>query len=171
MNRFVRLPIAVLLAVLLAAGLVLAANAGAAEKKPPKAEAPPPPGLNDPGVSTPAAGQKDAEAGAEAAPVPQADQDPLAPLPKPDSRLVRDKASRDAAANTERAAASEVTTRKQGDDTVEEYRQNGRVWMIKIKQPRGITQTFYDNDGSGRLTRDPHEGPVSPVYFTLYEWN
>ena len=28
-----------------------------------------------------------------------------------------------------------------------------------------------DSDGSGRLTRDPQEGPVAPVYFSLYEWN
>jgi hypothetical protein len=27
-----------------------------------------------------------------------------------------------------------------------------------------------DTDGSGRLARDPNEGPVSPVYYTLYEW-
>ena len=49
-------------------------------------------------------------------------------------------------------------------DTIEEYRQNGRVWMIKIRQPCGPTQTFYADDGSGRLVRDPEgEGPVSPV--------
>ena len=54
--------------------------------------------------------------------------------------------------------------------TVEEYRENGHIWMIKIVQPNGPTQTFMDNDGSGRLMRDPREGPVSPVYYTLYEW-
>ena len=150
----------------LIAGLALAASAGLAAERKLKADAPPPPGINDPGVTTTAA---DPAAAAQNAPEPAAD-DPLAPLPKPDSRLVRDKASRDASANSERMAASEVTQRKQGDDTVEEYRQDGHVWMIRIVPVNGPMQTFMDNDGSGRLNRDPREGPVSPVYFTLYEW-
>ena len=83
---------------------------------------------------------------------------------------MRDKASREAAASSERIAASDVTRRQQGEDTVEEYRENGRVWMIRIVRPTGPTQTFFANDGSGRLVRDPDEGPVSPVYYTLYEW-
>lgn len=152
-----------LLPVLLA-GVVGLAPAVAAERK--KAEVPPPPGLNDPGVTTTATEQS----GAEPAAAPAAVDDPLAPPPKPDARLVRDKASRDRAANAERVAASNVTTRQQGDDTIEEYRQNGHLWMIKIKRPTGPVQTFYDEDGSGRLVRDAREGPVSPVYFTLYEW-
>lgn len=160
MNRAV-LPIS-LLAACLACGLAMAAP-------PPQAEAPPPPGIDDPGVETDAA---DAQAAPDPAPAatPQAVEDPLAPLPKPDARLVRDKASRQAAATKERIAASEITRRQQGADTVEEYREKGRVWMIRIVRPNGPTQTFFANDGSGRLVRDPDEGPVSPVYYTLYEW-
>jgi hypothetical protein len=131
----------------------------------PKSDTPPPPGLDDPGVeSTPAAAQ------AATPPAAAADTDPLAPLPKPDARLVRDKASRDAAADAQRVAASDVTRRTEGSDTVEEYRQNGHLWMIRIVPQNGPTQTFVDPDGSGRLQRDPREGPVSPVYYTLYEW-
>jgi hypothetical protein len=148
-------------------GLFLAVSAAlAADQKPPKSNAPPPPGINDPvgSATTPAQNQDAANA------TPTADQDPLAPLPKPDSRLVRDRASRDADANAARMASSEVTRRKQGDDTVEEYRDKGHVWMIKISQPNGPTQTFMDRDGTGRLLSDPNQGPVSPVYYTLYEW-
>ncbi|HEU4663739.1 MAG TPA: DUF2782 domain-containing protein [Dokdonella sp.] len=157
-------PIAVFATVLIAAAT---ASAAGADRKPPRSDVPPPPGMNEPGVTTapqPAA----AEEPAAAAPT-QAD-DPLAPLPKPDARLVRDKASRDKAATDDRIARSEVTKRKQGDDTVEEYRQNGRIWMIKIIPITGPSQTFMTNDGSGRLVRDPKEGPVSPVYYSLYEW-
>ncbi|WP_395679551.1 DUF2782 domain-containing protein [Dokdonella sp.] len=155
--------------ILPAAFALLAMGASqAAQKTPNKADVPPPPGINDPGVAgnapTPAAAQ---EAPAAA---PAANDDPLAPLPKPDARLVRDKASRDKAAGDDRIASSEVVKRKQGDDTVEEYRQNGRVWMIKIVPIHGPIQTFVTNDGSGRLVRDPKEGPVSPVYYSLYEW-
>ncbi|HEY0178033.1 MAG TPA: DUF2782 domain-containing protein [Dokdonella sp.] len=155
-------------AALLAAMLGVAAGAAYAAdpKKPPKADVPPPPGLNDPGVET----TRDAPPADAAGTAASASDDPLAPLPKPDSRLVRDKASRDTAASPQRIAASEVTRRQQGDDTVEEYRQNGRIWMIKIVPQHGPTQTFMDTDGSGRLMRDPREGPVAPVYYTLYEW-
>lgn len=152
----------------LSAGLAFAvSNAAATDPLPPKSATPPPPGMNDPGVTSPspaAAGTETRNASGSIA------DDPLAPPPKPDSRLVRDKASRDASATARRVAASQVTTRKQGTDTVEEYRDHGHVWMIKIVPQNGLTQTFMDNDGSGRLARDPHAGPISPVYYTLYEW-
>lgn len=150
-----------------AAAALVAAPAIAAGKKPPASNVPPPPGLNDPGVTTP---QSAPAAETAAAPATSANDDPLAPPPKPDARLVRDKASRDAAANAQRIASSQVTTRKQGTDTVEEYRDHGHVWMIKIVPQKGPAQTFMDNDGSGRLARDPHAGPISPVYYSLYEW-
>jgi hypothetical protein len=148
------------------AGL-LASTALGAGKLPP-ADIPPPPGLNDPGVSTPQTTPPN-EAPA-VPPAADANNDPLAPLSKPDARLVRDKASRDAAATSQRIAASDVTTRKQGTDTVQEYRQHGHVWMIRIVPQYGPPQTFMTSVASGRLIRDPHEGPVSPVYYTLYEW-
>lgn len=136
--------------------------------KPPPAYVPPPPGLNDPGVVTPAAEASNADA--PAAPAADTNSDPLAPLSKPDARLVRDKASRDAAATSQRIATSDITTRKQGTDTVEEYRQHGHVWMVRIVPQYGPPQTFMTSVASGRLIRDPQEGPVSPVYYTLYEW-
>lgn len=154
--------------VAISALLVIAASLGAhaAQPKPTHADAAPPPGLDDPGVTS----KESTPAPDAAVPARQADPDPLAPLPKPDARLVRDKASRDASSNAQRIADSDVTTRKEGNDTVQEYRQRGHVWMIKIVPQNGPTQTFLDNDGSGRLNRDAKEGPVSPVYYTLYEW-
>jgi hypothetical protein len=151
------------------AAMVFAQTASqAAQKSSGRADVPPPPGMDDPGVTTnaptPAAAQD------EPAAAPTAADDPLAPLPKPDARLVRDTASREASANTQRIAGSDVTRRKQGEDTIEEYREHGHLWMIKIVPINGPIQTFVTNDGSGRLVRDPREGPVSPVYYTLYEW-
>jgi len=147
------------------------AIAGMADPKaPPKADAPPPPGLNDPGGTT-TKPQAAPNAAAAAAAAPASDADPLAPLPKPDTRIVRDRADRDPQAMQQRMAASEHTTRHQGDDTVDEYKQNGHVWMIRIQPRNGPVETFMDTTGNGRLTRDPRQGPVSPVYFSLYEWN
>ncbi|MGH8172655.1 MAG: DUF2782 domain-containing protein [Rhodanobacteraceae bacterium] len=152
---------------LLGSALAIAAPPAPQKTSPPN-DLPPPPGINDPGVSSPAP----QAAPASDAPIEELveeSDDPLAPLPKPDTRPVRDKSDR--GASPERMAASEVTKRTQGTDTVEEYRQNGRVWMIRIVPQNGPTQTFMDSNGSGRLTRNPQEGPISPVYFSLYEWN
>jgi hypothetical protein len=160
LSRFALLPITA--AVL---GLSIAA-AAPPDKTVPKADVPPPPGLNDPGVS-PAPAQAQAPASA----APQSAADPLAPLPKPDTRIVRDRADRDPDAMQRRMANSDHVTRQQGDDTVDEYRQNGHVWMIRIQPHNGPVETFMDTTGNGKLTRDPQQGPVAPVYFSLYEWN
>jgi hypothetical protein len=161
-------------------GTTLAIGAPPDASAPKKAEPPPPPGLNDPGVAAPkgtAAAKQAPVAGAAAAEAEvnaemDAASDPLAPLPKPDTRLVRDRADRDPNAVAQRVAASDHTTRQQDGDTVDEYRQNGKVWMIHIvPQGGGPGETFMDTNGTGRLTRDPQQGPVSPVYFSLYDWN
>ena len=148
----------------------LAIGAPPASNAPPKADAPPPPGLNDPGVvAKPAAAPS--EAADEEAAVQAAATDPLAPLPKPDTRIVRDKADRDPNV-AQRMAASQHTTRQQNGDTVDEYREHDKVWMIHIvPKGGGPEETFMDTTGTGRLTRDPQQGPVSPVYFSLYDWN
>jgi len=153
--------------ILPAAFALLAASAThAAEKPPGKADVPPPPGMNDPGVATAAPTQAAPQDAPAAAP---ANEDPLAPLPKPDARLVRDKASRDANANTQRIASSDVTRRKQGEDTVEEYREGGRITMIRIIPKHGPPREILA-DENGKLERDPKLGPVAPVYYKVYEW-
>jgi hypothetical protein len=157
----------VLLSIVLGSSFAIAAPPASTGKG--KAELPPPPGINDPGVSTPAAAAQDASAPAAA--MDDQATDPLAPLPKPDTRIVRDKSTRDNATTSQRMAASEHTTKQQGDDTVDEYRQNGKVWMIHIVSPQGQESTFMDATGTGRLARDPQQGPVAPVYFSLYDWN
>lgn len=65
----------------------------------------------------------------------------------------------------------DVAIRKEGDDTIEEYRSSGRVNMIRITGKSGITQTYIDTDGDGRLEANPKDGPAAPVYYKLYEWN
>ena len=60
-------------------------------------------------------------------------------------------------------------------DTVEEYRQNGRIFMVKVTPSRGPAYYLMDTDGNGRLNReniaDGVAETVSPVYWTLYEWD
>lgn len=159
LSRFALLQIAAVLA-------ASVATAAPPDKAQPKADVPPPPGINDPGV-TAAPAQAQPAANADTA----SDTDPLAPLPKPDTRIVRDRADRDPEAMQRRMDNSDHVTRQQGDDTVDEYRQDGHVWMIRIQPRNGPVETFMDTTGNGRLTRDPQQGPVAPVYFSLYEWN
>lgn len=70
------------------------------------------------------------------------------------------------------ADAPVVTIRKhENGDTIEEYRQNGQLTMVKVTPPNGIPYTLLDTNGDGLLDRRDSEGPVGPVYYTLYRWN
>lgn len=121
--------------------------------------APPPPGINDKGVET----------------ATQPAVDPVETLKPdmPDTRLVRDKASRSKNPSTAEIEASSdsVIERKEGTDTVTEYREKGKLRMVRVAPQNGPAQIYYDRNSDGRLDRDPTDGPVSPVYFTLYEWD
>ena len=65
-----------------------------------------------------------------------------------------------------------VTIRRQDNgDTVQEYRENGRLTMVKVTTPAGISYTLLDTNGDGLLDRSDHDGPIGPVYYTLYKWN
>ena len=137
-----------------------------------RVEPPPPPSLEDKGIYAKPDPANDNVAAAEAAAQANQGTTSVTQAPdKPDTRLVRDKPARQEAAVKERIAASELTVRQEGKDTVEEYRENGKVWMIRIVPPNGPNRIFMDNTGTGRLSRDPKLGPIDPVYYTVYEWN
>lgn len=138
----------VILAAFLVASSGLACTAFAAEeapKPPPDLVDAPPPSLTDPGVKTAPAETAADKAKAGSGKGADADANGIPP--------------------------PEVGIRKQGDDTIEEYRKAGKVSMIRITGKSGITQTYIDTDGDGRLEGNPKEGPVAPVYYKLYEWN
>ncbi|MEO8010622.1 MAG: DUF2782 domain-containing protein [Dokdonella sp.] len=136
----------------LAASVALAAQPSARDPLPP---ALPPPAFDDKGVA------------ATAPPSTSSTIEPAAP----DTRLVRDKAARDPDMESIRASSDDVKRRREGADTVEEYRENGRLRMIRIISQNGPDKFYIDRDSDGRLERDPGDGPASPVYFTIYEWN
>ena len=69
-------------------------------------------------------------------------------------------------------AAPTVSIRTEDNgDTVEEYRQNGRVTMVKVRPKVGVPYTMMDTNGDGRLDRGDSNAPVAPVYYTIYEWD
>ena len=56
-------------------------------------------------------------------------------------------------------------------DRVEEYRQGGRIYMVKVTPSRGPAYYLMDTDGNGKLNRDDRDPRISPVHWTLYEWD
>ncbi|MGN6193018.1 MAG: DUF2782 domain-containing protein [Rhodanobacteraceae bacterium] len=121
---------------------VLAASSTA----PPPGSALPPPGINDPGAKP------------QSVPLPSTGIPPsVAPAARPKD------------GNGDSTNVS-VRTDENGD-TVEEYRRNGSVYMVRVTPKDGVTQTYMvNNNANGNLMHDPKTGPVSPVYYDIYKW-
>ena len=47
----------------------------------------------------------------------------------------------------------QVTIIQRGDNKVEEYRVNGKLYMVKVTQPHGKPYYLMDENGSGAMTR------------------
>lgn len=47
----------------------------------------------------------------------------------------------------------QVTITKRGEDKVEEYRVNGRLYMMKVTPPHGVPYYLVDNNGDGSWAR------------------
>lgn len=66
----------------------------------------------------------------------------------------------------------QVSIRTQDNgDRVEEYRQNGRLYMVKVTPRNAPPYYLLDTNGDGRLDAKDGEGRVAPVYWTIYEWD
>lgn len=66
-----------------------------------------------------------------------------------------------------------VTIREEAERTIEEYRFNGQVYMVKITPKGGLPYYYIDTDGDGRLELDMDEqalNPVQPAYWKVKEW-
>lgn len=64
-----------------------------------------------------------------------------------------------------------VTIRNVKGAVIEEYRHGSQLYMIRVVPERGVPYTYLDTDGNGRLEYEGKDGPVRPVYYTLYEWD
>jgi len=66
-----------------------------------------------------------------------------------------------------------VTIREEEQRTIEEYRYNGQVYMVKITPKGGIPYYYIDTDGDGQLELDMDKqalNPVQPAYWKIKEW-
>jgi hypothetical protein len=68
------------------------------------------------------------------------------------------------------ADAVETVRTEANGDVISEYRVAGQLHMVKVVPARGPTYYLIDSNGDGRLDSSKGDGPVSPVYFKLYEW-
>lgn len=66
--------------------------------------------------------------------------------------------------------AVNIRTEANGDK-VEEYRQNGVLYMVKVTPERGVPYYLMDTDGNGKFNREDVVDHVAPVYWTIYEWD
>lgn len=67
---------------------------------------------------------------------------------------------------------SVVITQREGQ-RIEEYSQNGRIYMVKIIPVKGPAYYYLDEDGDGQLElreSDRKLNPVQPVYWKLKKW-
>jgi hypothetical protein len=124
--------------------------AGAMAQTPPPTRALPPPGINDPGVhaTTPTA-------------TPAKKQLDLKPRALPSKNAI--------AAPDASDALPDVAVRKEGDNTIQEYRRNGQLYMVVVTPKTGIPHT-YTVDPQGRLVDEHGQKPVRPVMYKVLEW-
>jgi Protein of unknown function (DUF2782) len=65
----------------------------------------------------------------------------------------------------------QVTIYKRGTDTVEEYRLNGRVYMVKITPTTGKPYYLVDNIGNGKFVRyDDYDTGLRPPSWVIFQW-
>lgn len=66
-----------------------------------------------------------------------------------------------------------VTIREEEDKTVEEYRYNGQIYMVKVTPKVGLPYYLVDDNGDGILEASPNKGlaPVNPVHWKVKEWD
>lgn len=95
-------------------------------------------------------------------------QDAAAPTPTKGDVPIPEKEP----APVSRDSAPTVSIRSTEDgDVVEEYREGGRITMVRVTPKRGVPYYLYDDDRNGRLDRTDADGKLSPVYYTIYEWD
>jgi hypothetical protein len=64
-----------------------------------------------------------------------------------------------------------VTTRREGDTVIEEFRIKGKLYQQRIKPPNGPAYVLTDEKGDGKFVRN--DGPdvkVSPPMWVILEW-
>ena len=121
----------------------------------------PPPGMNDPGVAP----------RPDAAPAPspvstQSTPAELEPTHLPGKPIPLPRQPGDTGPSE---AIPDVQVHRDGDQTIQEYRQSGRLYMVVVTPKNGVPQT-YMVDNQGKLRDQAGQPPVRPVMYKIMEW-
>jgi hypothetical protein len=67
--------------------------------------------------------------------------------------------------------ATEVVTRKTADETITEYRFNGKAFKLVVKPNKGAAYTLVDEKGDGKFVRQGElGGRISVPMWLLFSW-
>jgi hypothetical protein len=65
----------------------------------------------------------------------------------------------------------QVTIQRRGTETVEEFRLNGRLYMVKVTPSHGKPYYLVDNVGRGEFTRlDSYDTGTRPPMWVIHQW-
>jgi hypothetical protein len=120
----------------------------------------PPPGMNDPGVHPAPAATAPTMPSSKPTPAEvEPTHLPGKPIPLP--RAPGDHRPSD--------AIPDVTVHREADQTIQEYRRSGRLYMVVVTPKNGVQQTYFV-DSQGRLRDEAGQPPVRPVMYKILEW-
>ncbi|NMG75892.1 DUF2782 domain-containing protein [Aromatoleum diolicum] len=68
------------------------------------------------------------------------------------------------------AQEPQVTILKRGQDTVQEYRIGGRLYMIKVTPPHGVPYYLIDHEGKGVMTRQDVMPTLAVPMWVIKSW-
>ncbi len=94
------------------------------------------------------------------------------PPPPPDLQPVPDGSPSSDANPGENDLQPEVTIRRRQSGVVEEYRANGRIYMVRIVPRRGPAYYLIDYDGDGSLEtrRNQFDGHIVAPGWVIHRW-
>jgi hypothetical protein len=94
----------------------------------------------------------------------------LAPVPEPPPLPPGEVTTTPPAAD-QPAPEPQVTVIRRGEETVEEYRINGRMYMMKVTPPTGQPYFLIDHRGDGVFTRQQSlDNGLRPPMWVLFRW-
>jgi hypothetical protein len=69
------------------------------------------------------------------------------------------------------ALEPQVTIQRRGAETVEEFRLNGRLYMVKVTPTSGRPYYLIDNVGRGEFVRhDAYDTGTRPPMWVIHQW-
>ena len=69
------------------------------------------------------------------------------------------------------ALEPQVTIQRRGTETIEEYRLNGKLYMVKVTPSHGKSYYLVDNVGRGDFQRhESYDGGTRPPMWVIHQW-